>query len=186
MRGSEGTVSPTSLTFFSTQDELGCRALVVLCFLTSSSSIACLLLPQFPQLPQSKKIRHNQCRSSNLLSKKESVSMWFAVSLSSWYLLSLCSVPLLFGDNNPDNNVNTGVSIPYCSQYLCPRFPKAVTAYFKSGCESNLHPYLLAGQALKSVSSVPFHSLIVALVISLFIGLLGGCLVARQLKNKHN
>ena len=105
----------------------------------------------------------------------------------SWFFTCIfsCYVSLIVGDNNPDS-VNTGVSIPYCSQYLCPRFPKAVTAYFKSGCESNLHPYLLAGQALKSVALVPFHSLILALVVSFFIGLLGGCLVARQLKNKHN
>jgi hypothetical protein len=79
---------------------------------------------------------------------------------------------------------NTGVSIPYCSNYLCSRFPKTITAYFKAGCEGDFRTYLVSGIAKTRTATVPPKSLLVTVGVSIVLGVVGGYVVGRRIKAK--
>ena len=76
------------------------------------------------------------------------------------------------------------VTIPYCSTYLCPRFPKSITAYFKSGCEGDFRAYLLAGTSIRDTVKVHPWSLLVLVGGSVVIGLTGGYFVGKRIKQQ--
>ena len=94
-----------------------------------------------------------------------------------WFLALLLSTDAAAADN-------TGVSIPYCSTYLCARFPKTITAYFKAGCEGDFRTYLVSGITKTRSATVPPRSLLAIVASSIALGVIGGYVIGRRIKTK--
>lgn len=67
-----------------------------------------------------------------------------------------------------------GVSIPYCSTYLCSRFPKSLVAYLNAGCEGDFTTYLSSKGLSSPAELVSPKSLTVLVSVSIIVGFLSG------------